>query len=143
MSDNGHSDVSAYFQGLFDRAIGRIKGFRPEHFIPHPDTVLVRVLPPESKTSGGLHIPDLAQAERRIGVVMAVHPSQKHDPALSQWREFPYQPGDTVFFRSYAGEKLPFDGHDDLFVLQYRRGADTDILGRFDEAVVDLAAAEA
>lgn len=127
MKDNGHSDVGAYFQKLFDTAVSRIRGFKPEHFIPHPNTVLVRVPPPESQTTGGIHIPDLAQEEKRIGVVLAVHPSQRGNG-------FPYQPSDVVFFRSYGGEKLPFEGHDDLFVLQYRQDADSDILGKFDTA---------
>src|SRR3990172_11739267 len=134
-------DLEAYYKGLYDKFVGEIKDFRPEHFVPHPGTILVRVPPPDDKTKGGLVIPDMAKEEKRIGVVLAVHSSQKRtwhkgtgqpgQPDELEAPEMPYQPGDVVLFRSFGGEKMPFEGHDDMYLLQYRTDADSDILGKF------------
>ena len=72
-------------------------------FKPLRDLILVRPVPVETKSAGGILIPDQAQERPQEGEILAVGPG-----AVSA------QVGDTVFYGKYHGKRKPLtiDGVD-------------------------------
>ncbi len=102
--------------------------FRPLH-----DRVLVRRIESDSKTAGGIIIPDTAQEKPMEGEVLAVGPGARTDKgdvvALG------VKVGDRVLFAKYAGTEVKMDGEDRVIVKE------SDILGIIDGAASQKKAA--
>lgn len=102
--------------------------FRPLH-----DRVLVRRIESDSKTAGGIIIPDTAQEKPMEGEVLAVGPGARTDkgdvvvPSVKV--------GDRVLFAKYAGTEVKMDGEDRVIVKE------SDILGIIDGAASQKKAA--
>lgn len=86
---------------------------------PLDDRLLIKPLEPESKTSGGIIIPDTAKEKPIIGEVVAVG----NDVDLQSI----IQVGDKVIFTKYGGEEITIDGND------YRIIQRSDVLGIIEE----------
>ncbi len=86
---------------------------------PLDDRLLIKPLEPESKTSGGIIIPDTAKEKPIIGEVVAVG----NDVDLQSI----IQVGDKVIFAKYGGEEITIDGND------YRIIQRSDVLGIIEE----------
>lgn len=78
---------------------------------PLTNQCLIRILPPDDKTQGGLLLPDIAQgspqgekARPRRGLVIAVGPWKTTKQGFSILPDF--RPGDTVLLSEYIGTKL-------------------------------------
>lgn len=78
---------------------------------PFRNQVLIAVLPPDSKTDGGLFLPDVAQfAERgekprpRRGTVLAIGAWRTTKQGLAILPDF--RPGDQVIISEHSGTKL-------------------------------------
>ncbi len=81
---------------------------------PLGDKVLIKRTEAESKTAGGIVLPDTAKEKPRRGVVQAVGDGKLLDDgkrhALSVAK------GDEVLFSSYAGTEIKVDG-EELLIL--------------------------
>ncbi len=85
-------------------------------FTPLDDRILVDVLPPETKTAGGLFIPDIAQNRQNRGVVVAVGPGRRNKKA--KLRPMDVQMGDQIIYAEYAGTAIEVLGQEVLILRE-------------------------
>ncbi len=85
------------------------------------DRVLVKRVDSDTKTKGGLYIPDSAKEKPQEGLVLAVGAGKTLDngnTATMQVKE-----GDRVLFGKYSGTEIKVDGEERLIIRE------DDILG--------------
>jgi len=75
---------------------------------PLADRVLVEVLEAESKTRGGIILPDTAKEEKTEGKVIAVGTGKVLESGKVQAIEV--KKGDRVLFGKYSGDDIVIDG---------------------------------
>jgi chaperonin GroES len=78
---------------------------------PLADRVLVEPAPAETKTAGGLIIPDTAKEKPMKGKVIAVGNGKPDEPMT-------VKVGDTVLYGKYAGTELQIDGKELLIMRE-------------------------
>jgi chaperonin GroES len=90
--------------------------FRPLH-----DRGVVKRVEEDTKTAGGIIIPDTAKEKPQQGEVIAVGPGARDE----QGKIVPLdvKPGDRVLFGKWSGTEVKIDG-DDLLIMK-----ESDILG--------------
>jgi chaperonin GroES len=83
---------------------------------PIGDKILVERLEAESKTKGGIVIPDTAKEKPKEGRVVAVGEGRQ----LENGKRVPFQvaEGDRVLFASYAGTEVKVEGRDYLIMAE-------------------------
>jgi len=91
-------------------------GFRPLH-----DRVLVRRIESDTKTAGGVIIPDTAQEKPSEGEIVAVGAGHKADDGSVTALDV--KAGDKVLFGKWSGTEVKIDG-EDLLIMK-----ESDILG--------------
>ena len=79
---------------------------------PLGDRVLVRRLEEDTRTSGGIIIPDSAKEKAQTGKVLAVGAGKRDD--AGKRIEMDVKVGDVVFFGKYSGT----EAGDDLLILK-------------------------
>ncbi|HNB81243.1 MAG TPA: co-chaperone GroES [Chitinophagaceae bacterium] len=77
---------------------------------PLHDRVLVRPAAAETKTAGGIIIPDTAKEKPQRGTVVAVGTGKKDEPMT-------VKAGDTVLYGKYAGTEIVVE-HEDLIIMR-------------------------
>jgi chaperonin GroES len=85
--------------------------FRPLH-----DRLLVERIDEESKTKGGIIIPDTAKEKPQEGRVLAVGPGRRGDDG--EIMPLDVRPGDRVLFAKYAGTDIKIDGEDRVILRE-------------------------
>ncbi len=90
--------------------------FRPLH-----DRVVVRRLEEETKTKGGIIIPDTAKEKPMQGEVVAAGPGAKNDKG--EISPLDVKAGDRVLFGKWSGTEVKIDG-EELLIMK-----ETDIMG--------------
>jgi chaperonin GroES len=88
---------------------------------PLQDRVLIKRVPEEEKTKGGIIIPDTAKEKPIEGKVVAVGSGKALEDGTI--RKLDIKVGDTVLFGKYGGTDVKLDG-DELVILR-----EDDILG--------------
>ncbi|HNW97066.1 MAG TPA: co-chaperone GroES [Bacteroidales bacterium] len=78
---------------------------------PLADRVLVEPAAAESKTAGGIIIPDTAKEKPQKGTIVAVGPGKKDEPVT-------VKVGDSVLYGKYAGTEITVDGKDYLIMKE-------------------------
>jgi chaperonin GroES len=78
---------------------------------PLADRVLVESAPAETKTAGGIIIPDTAKEKPMRGKVIAVGNGKPDEPMT-------VKVGDNVLYGKYAGTELNIDGKDYLIMKE-------------------------
>lgn len=78
---------------------------------PLADRVLIEPTPAETKTVGGIIIPDTAKEKPLQGTIVAVGKGTKDE-------EMVLKEGDTVLYGKYAGTELEFEGKKYLIMRQ-------------------------
>jgi chaperonin GroES len=78
---------------------------------PLHDRVIIKPTPAESKTAGGIIIPDTAKEKPQRGTVIAVGAGKKDEPMT-------VKVGDTVLYGKYAGTEIPVGGEDVLIMRE-------------------------
>ena len=78
---------------------------------PLADRVLVEAAEAETKTAGGIIIPDTAKEKPMRGKIVAVGNGKKDEPLT-------VKVGDTVLYGKYAGTELQVDGKDYLIMRE-------------------------
>ncbi|WP_018700021.1 co-chaperone GroES [Amorphus coralli] len=90
--------------------------FRPLH-----DRVVVRRIESDTKTAGGIIIPDTAQEKPQQGEVVAVGPGARD--SKGEIVALDVKAGDTVLFGKWSGTEVKIDG-EDLLIMK-----ESDIMG--------------
>ena len=90
--------------------------FRPLH-----DRVLVRRVEEDTKTAGGIIIPDTAQEKPSQGEIISVGPGARGENGDIQ--KLDVKKGDKVLFGKWSGTEVKIDG-EELLIMK-----ETDIMG--------------
>ena len=101
--------------------------FRPLH-----DRVVVRRIEEESKSKGGIIIPDTAKEKPMQGEVVAVGPGSRDEAGKLQALDV--KAGDLVLFGKWSGNEVTIDG------VEYLIMKESDILGVLDKTKAAKAA---
>ena len=91
---------------------------------PLADRVLIEPAPAETKTVGGIIIPDTAKEKPLQGTIVAVGKGTKDE-------EMVLKEGDTVLYGKYAGTELEFERQEIFDYATERRGGCVGIIFRF------------
>ncbi|MDG5815399.1 co-chaperone GroES [Chitinispirillales bacterium ANBcel5] len=83
---------------------------------PMEDRVLLKAVPAEEKTSGGIIIPDSAKEKPQEAEVVAVGPGKSNDKGGKV--EISVKKGDKVLYSKYAGTELEIEGEEYLIVRE-------------------------
>ena len=102
--------------------------FRPLH-----DRVVLRRIEEDSKTKGGIIIPDTAQEKPMQGEVIAVGPGGRDESG--KLIPIDLKSGDRVLFGKWSGTEVKLDG-EELLIMK-----ESDILGVIEDKVSKRAAA--
>lgn len=78
---------------------------------PLADRVLVEAAEAETKTAGGIIIPDTAKEKPMRGKIIAAGPGKKDEPTT-------VKVGDTVLYGKYAGTEISIDGKEYLIMKE-------------------------
>jgi len=78
---------------------------------PLHDRVIVKPAAAETKTAGGIIIPDTAKEKPQRGTVIAAGPGKKDEPVT-------VKAGDTVLYGKYAGTEISFEGEELLIMRE-------------------------
>ncbi len=81
------------------------------NFKPLADRVLVEPAAAETKTAGGIIIPDTAKEKPQRGIIIAAGPGKKDEPAS-------VKAGDNILYGKYAGTEITIDGKDYLIMRE-------------------------
>lgn len=90
--------------------------FRPLH-----DRVVIETLQADTKTAGGIIIPDTAKEKPMQGKVVAVGPGARDESGKVQ--KLDVKKGDTVLYGKWSGTEVKIDGQDLLIMKE------SDIMG--------------
>ena len=90
--------------------------FRPLH-----DRVVVRRIEQESKSKGGIIIPDTAKEKPMQGEVVAVGPGARNE--AGEIVPLDLKPGDRILFGKWSGTEVKLDG-EDLLIMK-----ESDVMG--------------
>ncbi|HKD99878.1 MAG TPA: co-chaperone GroES [Planctomycetota bacterium] len=90
---------------------------------PLGDRILIKRVEAESKTKGGIVLPDTAKEKPREGIVVAVGAGRLLDDGKRA--PFSVKPNDRVLFSSYAGTEVKWEGEEYLIL------GEDDVLGIF------------
>jgi len=93
-------------------------------FRPLGDRVLIKRVEEETKTKGGIIIPDTAKEKPQEGEVVAVGPGARDEDGKRI--EMDVKAGDRVLFGKWSGTEVKVDG-EDLMIMK-----ESDILGIVD-----------
>ncbi len=78
---------------------------------PLADRVLVAPAEAETKTAGGIIIPDTAKEKPQRGTVIAVGTGKKDEPMT-------VKVGDTILYGKYSGTEISVEGNDYLIMKE-------------------------
>ena len=90
--------------------------FRPLH-----DRVVVKRINPETKTKGGIIIPDTAREKPQQGEVVAVGPGGRDE--AGKLIPIDVKVGDKILFGKWSGTEVVLDG-DELLIMK-----ESDVMG--------------
>jgi chaperonin GroES len=97
------------------------KGDQGMKIRPLNDRVIVKRVEEETKTTGGIIIPDTAKEKPQEGKVIAAGPGKFAD--TGKRNPLQVKAGDRIFFSKWAGTEIKIDGEEHIFMKE------DDILG--------------
>ena len=102
-------------------------------FRPLGDRVVIRRVEEETKTKGGIIIPDTVKEKPQEGEVIAIGPGARDEEGKRIAMDV--KAGDRILFGKWSGSEVKIDG-DDLLIMK-----ESDILGVLDPVVAQTKAA--
>jgi len=84
--------------------------------VPLNDKILVERLEAESKTAGGIVLPDSAKEKPRQGKVLSLGEGKRLDNGSRA--PFQIKAGDRVLFSSYSGHEITLEGKEYLIMTE-------------------------
>ena len=97
--------------------------FRPLH-----DRVVIRRVEEETKTTGGIIIPDTAKEKPMEGEIIAVGPGARDEKGTLV--PLDVKKGDRILFGKWSGTEIKLDGQDLLIMKE------SDVMGVLDDSAV-------
>ena len=85
-------------------------------FRPLYDRVLVKRVEAETRSTGGLYIPESAKEKPQEAEVIAI--GQGRITKSGEVRALTVQPGDKVLFAKYSGNEIKIDGAEHLILRE-------------------------
>ncbi len=85
-------------------------------FRPLNDRVLIKRTEGETKTAGGLFIPDNAKEKPQEGVVVAVGEGKHLENG--KVKKLDVKEGDRIYFRKYAGNEITLQGVEHIILRE-------------------------
>lgn len=85
-------------------------------FKPLNDRVLIKRLDGETKTAGGLFIPDSAKEKPQEGIVVAVGEGKHLENG--KVKKLDVKEGDRIYFRKYAGNEITLEGVEHIILRE-------------------------
>jgi chaperonin GroES len=85
-------------------------------FRPLADRILIRRIDQETKTSGGIIIPDTAKEKPQQGEVVAVGNGKRLDDGKVQ--PLDVKKGDRILFGKYSGSDIKLNGEEHLILRE-------------------------
>ena len=84
----------------------------------HPlgDRVVIRPIPAEEKTKGGIFLPDTAKEKPVVGEIVAIGPGRKSDDG--KLISLDVRVGDRVLYGKYSGTETSIDGGEYLILRE-------------------------
>ena len=82
---------------------------------PYGDRILVKPMPEEEKSAGGILLPDSAKERPQSGEVIAVGPGKIEDGKRIAME---ITAGDTIVYSKYGGTEIKVDGEDYLILKE-------------------------
>lgn len=131
MSTDTNSQVQTFYGKILgDKFVidGRLS---LDTFVPSRYHLVVKRLPPETMSKGGIHIPEQAREQKSLGFVVKMHPDDLSAGA--------YQIGDLILFAASACYPMPM-ANQDLVILQFAGEDDTSIYGHWPKETFDAEA---
>ena len=83
---------------------------------PLHDRILVKRVDEETKTKGGIIIPDTAKEKPQEGKVLAVGAGKVNEDGTT--RPMDVKAGDRILFSKYAGTDVKLDGEDVIIIRE-------------------------
>jgi len=83
---------------------------------PLQDRVIVKRLEEETKTAGGIIIPDTAKEKPQRGEIVAAGPGKRNDDG--KLLPLDVKAGDKVLFSKYAGTEIKVEGEELLMMRE-------------------------
>ncbi len=83
---------------------------------PLHDRIIMKPIPEDEKTKGGIIIPDTAKEKPLEGLVVAVGNGKVLEDG--RMRPLDIKPGDRVLFSKYAGNEVKIDGEEHLMLRE-------------------------
>jgi len=102
-------------------------------FRPLGDRVVIKRVEEETKTKGGIIIPDTAKEKPQEGEVIAVGPGARDDNGKVQ--PLDVKKGDRILFGKWSGSEVKIDG-EELLIMK-----ESDILGILEPVAAQAKAA--
>ena len=102
-------------------------------FRPLGDRVVIRRVEEETKTKGGIIIPDTVKEKPQEGEVIAVGPGARDEEGKRIVMDV--KAGDRILFGKWSGSEVKIDG-EDLLIMK-----ESDILGVLDPVIAQAKAA--
>lgn len=96
--------------------IDHYQGVRLVKVVPLNDKIVVKRLEAESKTAGGIVLPDNAKEKPRQGKVLSLGDGKMLDDGKRA--RFQVKEGDRVLFSSYGGQEVNVDGEEYLIMTE-------------------------
>jgi chaperonin GroES len=94
---------------------------------PLGDRIIVRRHPEETKTAGGIVLPDTAKKKPQKGTVLAVGPGKLLKDGTR--RGLQVKEGDTILFTAWAGDEFKDRSKDETILVMHEE----DVLAVIDE----------
>jgi chaperonin GroES len=82
---------------------------------PLHDRIIVKRVDEETKSKGGIIIPDTAKEKPQEGRVVAVGPGRTEDGRLIK---LDVKKGDRILFSKYAGTEIKLDGEEHIIMRE-------------------------
>lgn len=119
MTDVAVRSESVYYSPIVDSEMKGLAQFTEEQFRPLKGTILV-VLAPEITRVGSIDLPSASQERPNYARVAAIPPDDS---------DCPVDIGDIVVFREHAAVPIGFGEREDLALMNYCEGMESDIMG--------------
>ena len=103
------------------------------NFRPLGDRVVVKRIDEESKTKGGIIIPDTAKEKPQEGEVIAVGPGARDEDG--EYIKMDVKAGDRILFGKWSGTEVRLEG-EDLLIMK-----ESDIMGVIEQSAAQKRAA--
>ena len=122
------TEKSAYAD-IYERVSQSPPGFTLENLTVDPKFLVCRVLTKDTKTRGGIHLPDISQTDKDYAVVLKCQGPRNDE--VDWTLQDKISPGDVVWFRMVCPPKMILADGTEIILLRCCGDDGDDVLGFF------------